>query len=290
MEQQNGGRAKTLIEVDVNDIEIFIDRERDQERHEWFQQNLKKLGQIDPIAITKNQGGSRHKYKLVYGQGRLEAAKKTGIRKILAFLCSFTNEIEFYQQWFSENRMRRPLNPYDQAKLMKKDKDEGLTLSHIAEKYNISKGYAANMIQLIERASPKIIERLSKETKHKKLKGKPLISTGRASEITSAFPEEHDQEEILNTLDQMNIKDTSEFRAILRVAKKEKRRSKLITTQELIKAVNKMKVDLENLNDWILTHKERIDRLTSALRRILGDFNLRGLLEKYSIQIPENII
>lgn len=286
MEKRNFSTPRQVKEINVSDIDVFIPRSRDAERHKWLLDSIMDLGLKDPIAVTKDK--ITHKYRLVYGQGRLEAYKKAGQQSIPALVLDL-DESECYENWFTENRMRRSLNPLDQANIMKADRDRGDSLEEIARKYKVSTGYASSMISLMKRASPELKKRLSKAAKFKSAEHKSAITTGKASEITSAFPEHGDQDAIIEAMDDLKVKTTNEIRTVLRKSRQIKTRGKPLTAQSIIKSINRMKADLASVNEWILTRTERVAQLKSIVQSLLRDTDLTRLLQKHKIRVPENL-
>jgi len=102
------GRIRLVI--DSNDIRELAD-------------NIKEVGQIQPIKLAKNKS----RYEIVAGERRFLAVKSLGYKKIKAIVETMTRE-QIALERASENLLRTDLTPIE----------EGAVYADLAEKYNMS--------------------------------------------------------------------------------------------------------------------------------------------------------
>lgn len=106
--------------------------------------SISKLGLLQPIAVTKQAG----RYRVIYGNRRLDACKKLGFRQIPVIVKDDMDDITEVKQNLAENTARKPITGSELYKYILHLSSQGLNDSEIAA--NI--GLSANRIYHIKKA------------------------------------------------------------------------------------------------------------------------------------------
>lgn len=271
-------------------IDVFISRDRNQSRHEWLKESMRQYGLINPIAVREVKSNPK-KYKLIFGQGRLEAAIAIGWKTIPGYILK-VSEDQQAELWFTENFQRRKVPPYDLGGLMKFDRDSGMKLKDISEKYNFSIGYVSRLITTFEKSSSKLRLRIKKdrsrqnnETKNKQ------IDTGKAGEIVSSFPEHEDQNAIIEVMDDMNAHSSEDMRVILGQGRiiKQKSPNTPLSAMQLIKSLSKIENDLSDQAEWNNSRNNMLQILKTAQNKLNNCDYCVNLAQKHKLKFIKGL-
>ena len=101
------------MQVLVADIKVKKRIRKDLGDIDSLAESLKKFGQINPIAITKNN-------VLIAGERRLQAAKILGWKSINAIIVDLNGTLEKLEYEAEENIQRRDFTPQETAEAIKK--------------------------------------------------------------------------------------------------------------------------------------------------------------------------
>jgi ParB family chromosome partitioning protein len=96
------------MQIPVEDIKVKKRLRKDLGDIEGLAESMKRLGQITPIVINKNN-------HLIAGGRRLEAAKFLGWRTINAVIADIPNEITILEYEIEENTQRQDFNSAELA-------------------------------------------------------------------------------------------------------------------------------------------------------------------------------
>lgn len=147
--QESDDKHGRILEIDVNDIVKNPHQPRlkfDQAKLQELADSIKEHGIIQPIAVTKNEGG----YEIIAGERRFQAAKIAGLKKIPAIV-KIADDQKKLELAVVENIQRHDLDPIEEARSYKKMAEEfALTQEEIAKKLGKSRSAVANKIRLLE--------------------------------------------------------------------------------------------------------------------------------------------
>lgn len=154
------------FQVDPKDVQIFVSRDRDQEKFKRMVQSIKEMGQQEPIEIVSLEDrpkekkvrpeGGHYKWGLVAGQGRLTACAKLGI-KCWAVEKKGT-DAERVGRFLSENLNRDALPWHDKARLVVEELKRGTSVKQAAKKFHVTTGHVYKFQRII-RHTPKDMEK-----------------------------------------------------------------------------------------------------------------------------------
>jgi ParB family chromosome partitioning protein len=255
-----------LIDVDVDSIKFFVRRSRSTGAYSRLKESIKELGLKQPIHVKdisqwvpsarSRPGGGHYKYELICGQGRLQAFRELGWRRIPAMVIDVP-ENEIVGRFLAENVMRKKLSWYDKAQLVKRDVDAEMDIEAIKEKYFVTTGQVYKYLRILRQASGKLLSQSEIEK----------LSMNQAEDLTSV--DAKTQEIVVEVLKEEQL-DTSQIKSLVRRAKELGQSGAISKTG--------LKASLRNLQKSL---KEIHNRLkTKRLHWTLGPYNLRRLLEE----------
>ncbi|HLN18669.1 MAG TPA: ParB/RepB/Spo0J family partition protein [Patescibacteria group bacterium] len=139
---------QTLNEIDISLIVPNPHQPRirfDEEKMKELAASIKEHGIIQPIIVSKNNGG----YEIIAGERRFEAAKLAGLKKVPIVLRDVTAQQKL-ELAIIENIQRHDLNPIEEAKAYKKLMDDfDIDQEEVATKVGKSRSAVANKLRLL---------------------------------------------------------------------------------------------------------------------------------------------
>lgn len=102
----------TFEEIPIKEIAIPHHRNRGEEEFNQLISNIKQQGIIQPIRVRREPSG---RYTLIFGEGRLRAAKQLGWMLIPAQVIEGIDDQQVLLQWLTENLQRVNMSPKDKA-------------------------------------------------------------------------------------------------------------------------------------------------------------------------------
>lgn len=149
--KQNPSFFKT---VPVDRIRVMNPRSRDEAKFQIIQDNICHLGLKVPVAVCpENKAGY---FDLIHGQGRLEAFKNEGAKRILVIVMDVTRE-DALIMGLTENIARRHRPNIEQIRELHEMHKRGDTVQAIAKKTDYTPGYVGMMIKLIRKGEERLI-------------------------------------------------------------------------------------------------------------------------------------
>ncbi|UWQ74333.1 ParB/RepB/Spo0J family partition protein [Leisingera sp. M658] len=138
-----------LIPVDA--VTVINPRVRNQKVFDEIVANIAELGLKRPITVAARETGPDEPpaYELVCGQGRLEAFKALGQKKIPAVVITASSE-DCLVMSLVENLARRKHHSLDLLRDIRRLKDSGYTEREIAGKTQLSRKYVHGVLRLLE--------------------------------------------------------------------------------------------------------------------------------------------
>jgi ParB family transcriptional regulator, chromosome partitioning protein len=156
-----------LVHIDVDLIKPMIRRSRHKEPFEEMKATIDKLGLKMPIQVRdiseraaskrKREDGGHYRYELICGQGRLEAFRELGEKKIPALIIE-AKEVEILGRFLAENELSEPLPWAKKAQLVKDDLDAGKTHEWVAKRLFISVKHVQRYERILSRTGADVQE------------------------------------------------------------------------------------------------------------------------------------
>jgi ParB/RepB/Spo0J family partition protein len=134
----------------ISKIDPLLDRRRNPKNIEGLAKSMKKIGLYEPALGVVAENG---RCQLIYGHGRLRAAKLNGMKTLPVMLYdSYKNALEAY---LAEN-WRLEQTKDDLAMLTKRAVDAGKTDTQIADMYSVTLQTVREYRSILERLAPEL--------------------------------------------------------------------------------------------------------------------------------------
>lgn len=267
--------AKDRIQpIPIDKIEVYISRKRNNKGHNLLTESIKKYGLLIPITVVKQLGG---RYKLVKGEGRLEAHKKIGRSRIKAFVFS-EKELQtkdIIENWLIENEVRDQLSNLDKARLMKMEFEKNNSYEDTAKIFLTSRSIVKQYIKVLDQASEKIIGMVDKKE----------ISFSQAKELAMTVKTKEAQESVADLVVKHKLSQP-ETRVVLKTAKTIEKKRQKVTIQLLEKNLVDLRAQIRDSKILLGALQQRYNRLVPHIRGLLKDPEFLGLLKKRNLPIP----
>jgi ParB family chromosome partitioning protein len=129
----------------------------DEQRVVELMRSIRHAGLLQPIVL-RTSGGA---YEVVFGNHRLEACKRLGMRQVPAIVKDMCEEEAFLAR-VSENLIRNSyVDPLEESKGYRMLVSRGWTINAIGCKVGKSDSYISERLRLVDRLSPNLRRRLS---------------------------------------------------------------------------------------------------------------------------------
>lgn len=148
--------------IDVDAIRPFISRARTKAEFEAMTESIRVHGLKVPIEVRditdepaesrKRPEGGLYRFELVKGEGRTEAFRVLGKRKIPAYVVK-AKQSEIAGRFLAENMIRKPLPWIEKARLVKAEHDAGKSNVEIAKMLFISQPYVSRLLQVASKTA-----------------------------------------------------------------------------------------------------------------------------------------
>ncbi|NQT34550.1 ParB N-terminal domain-containing protein [bacterium] len=152
---------REIKEIPLDSIKILNSRERDPRKFEENVESIRRVGLKRPIVVNTRYLEETGMYELVCGQGRIEAFKKLELNKIPALFVDVDRPITYIMS-IAENAARQTPQPLWFAGVIKGLKDNGMSVSEIAEVTGRSGESIRNYINLITRGEEELIKAIER--------------------------------------------------------------------------------------------------------------------------------
>jgi len=166
-------QVSELKTLNISEVTADPDQPRrtfDQDALNELADSVKEHGVLQPIIVTKHNGG----YQIVAGERRFRASQIAGLTTIPALVRSMTGQNKL-EVSLIENLQRRDLNTIEIATSYQKLRDQfNLTNEAIGKRVNKSQSAVQNTMRLLK--LPKSVRELIAEGKLTEGQARPLIS------------------------------------------------------------------------------------------------------------------
>jgi len=236
-------------EIPVNAIDIPHHRDRSEEEFGHLVSNVKHQGIIQPIRVRKEKS---ERYTLIFGEGRLRAAKQLGWMFIPAQIIEGIDDQQVLLQWLTENMQRVNMSPKDKAINISRLINEcGLSIKEAAEHLGMSESYVRKLYAVISDGSEKLKETLDKN----------MASV--AGDIASKFKKKNVQDEILDVFTKHRVKNQKHQKVFIKTVDK--------NTENVRKSIEKIRSELKQYRELIEVAYSRRESLIPNLEKLKKD-------------------
>jgi ParB family chromosome partitioning protein len=141
--------------IPIAEIEVLNPRSRNRKIFLELVESVAKLGLKKPITVSPKASGKG--YKLVCGQGRMEAFVELGQTVIPAVVISASSD-DCYVMSLVENLARRNHSPLELIREVGALRDRGYSHGDIAEKVGFSSEYVWAILYLIDHGEERLLD------------------------------------------------------------------------------------------------------------------------------------
>jgi ParB family chromosome partitioning protein len=183
------------VQVDIDTLRppAWVLRPVDQSIVSELARSIQNAGLLQPIVVRKSGQG----YEVVFGNHRLEACKKLGMKTIHAMVCDF-NEDESFLARIAENLVRNTaVNAFEEAHGYKMLIRRGWTIHTIGQKIGKSDSYVCRRLAIIDRLDRDLVRKASSKQYG--------WVTPSHMELLSLVPDVSRQKELINHIEQKRL-------------------------------------------------------------------------------------
>jgi ParB family chromosome partitioning protein len=250
-------------EIPVNNIEIPHHREREPEKFTDLINNIKKQGLIHPIRVRKEPDG---KFSLIYGEGRLTAAKELGWMLIPAQVVEGVDDQTVLLQWLTENLQRVDMSPKDKAINIARLVDEfHYTIADVADDLGLSEKYVRKLYTVMKDGSEQLKESLDKK----------MVSV--AGDIAQKFKNKTIHDELLHVFKKENVNKQKHQQVLIKSVDKK--------TESVRESIEKIRKELKQYRDMVNIAQSRREALVPNLEKLKKDSIFLNKLKIYRISL-----
>jgi ParB-like chromosome segregation protein Spo0J len=164
--------TETIIHpIPLEKIEFFIKRRRNRAKWEAMRDSMKQWGLIEPIEVRdirslprdqrKREDGGYYDFRLIYGQGRIEAATDLGWKTIPGYIVT-ADDLEAAGRFMVENTDRLDFSPFEKGQLIARRLEAGSELNDVAKRLNIGEAMAARYLAAFRKTAINIADEAKK--------------------------------------------------------------------------------------------------------------------------------
>jgi len=236
-------------EIPVDKIEVPHHRVRNDEEFNYLLSNIKQQGLIQPIRVRKEETGG---YTLIFGEGRLRAAKQLGWMFIPAQIIEGIDDQQVLLQWLTENLQRVNMSPKDKAINISRLIDEfGYSIKKVAENLGMSESYIRKLYAVISDGSEKLKQTLDNK----------MASV--AGDIALKFKSKKIQNGILNVFRKHKVTGQKHQQIIVKTVDK--------NTEDIRKSIEKIRSELKQYRELIEIAYSRREAIIPNLEKLKKD-------------------
>ena len=270
-------KDRKYFSVPVDLIKIINPRNRDKKKFKENVRSIQEVGQYKPITLNKKRLKSHGYYELICGQGRLEAAQALNNENINCEIVDVSDEKAILMSLI-ENLTRVPPNSIEFAKAIVEMKNNGVTVSEIAQITGHSTTKIHDYIKLMVNGEEKLIQGV--EDGVFPISFAVDVSVSEDADVQNVLMEAYD-EGVVSTVNLHRVRKIVENR------KSMSRQNKSVifsgTVAELKKDINEI---ITTKTNYVEQNKKKENRLTYillSLEKLNQDPKFVQLLEKARI-------
>ena len=253
----------TYTEIPVDAVDIPHHREREDEKFTQLTLNLQAQGLLHPIRVKSEQNG---RYTLIFGEGRLKAAKELGWKKIYAQIVDKATDQAILLAWLTENLQRVDMSPKDKAlNIARLIEQFGYSTKKAAEHLGLSEGYIRSLYTVVRDGSFKLRNALTKK----------MVTT--AAQIAYKFKNKDTQDSILDTFKREKVRKSSQQKALVKALPKGASNIKV--------SLEKIRRELREYRELISIAESRLELLQPGLERLKKDQKFINKMRIYRLPL-----
>jgi len=173
------------LEIDRLEPPLWQLRPICEENVSELMRSIESMGLLQPVVVRPSGEG----YQIVFGNHRIEACRRLGMKKIPAIVNYFTDEEAFLAR-VSENLLRNSyMNPAEGYRVLISD---GWTINEIASKVGKCDSYVCERLALLDNLDSRLRARVSHGNSH---------LTPSHAEVLSRIPDKQRQTEIAGLIE-----------------------------------------------------------------------------------------
>lgn len=270
-------RASSIEQIPLELIKVINPRQRNKKVFARLVENIANLGLKRPITVAHTNAG----FDLVCGQGRFEAFKVLGERKIPCVVIT-ASEVDRYLISLVENLARRKHSNRDLLEAINSLHDRGYTTKQISQKTCLDYNYVGGILILLRQGEERLISAVEKGW----LPIKIAITVARSDDtVTQAAMLEAYENGLLKGEQLMKVRRLIDNRrAGGKCFKHQKIPVKITTSRQLLNAyqseVRRQRLMVKKAD----IGEQRLLFIVTALRRLLSDEYFCSLLKSEGIE------
>lgn len=180
----DGEDEVTVQTIPIAAITIENPRERSEKTFRQLVDSISKVGLKKPITVARVDLNGTESYRLVCGQGRMEAYIALGETQIPAIVVD-ANEVERLLRSVIENIARRPQRPLELLQDITILRERGYSDQQIADKTGLSLAYVHEISELIAKGEERLL--IAVETGHMPLSVALYIARAEEKDVQKAL-------------------------------------------------------------------------------------------------------
>lgn len=149
-------QPRTIEMIPIDAIQVLNPRARNRRQHREIVDNIATVGLKRPITVSRRRSEDGVRYDVVCGEGRIEAFRMLGERKIPAVVIEAPEE-DCLLMSLVENIARRPHRPIDLMAEIGSLAKRGHSDTEIAEKIGCSRSWVYDVLTLLERGEERLV-------------------------------------------------------------------------------------------------------------------------------------
>lgn len=270
-------RASSIEQIPLELIKVINPRQRNKKVFARLVENIANLGLKRPITVARTNAG----FDLVCGQGRFEAFKVLGERKIPCVVIT-ASDVDRYLISLVENLARRKHSNRDLLEAINSLHDRGYTTKQISQKTCLDYNYVGGILILLRQGEERLISAVEKGW----LPIKIAITVARSDDtVTQAAMLDAYENGLLKGEQLMKVRRLIDNRrAGGKCFKHQKTPVKITTSRQLLNAyqseVRRQRLMVKKAD----IGEQRLLFIVTALRRLLSDEYFCSLLKSEGIE------
>ena len=203
---------------------------------------------------------------IVFGEGRLRAAKQLGWMFIPAQVIEGIDDQQVLLQWLTENLQRVNMSPRDKAiNISRLVNEYGMSTKEVAEHLGMNEAYVRKLNEVMSDGSEKLQQALDKNM------------AGVAGEIVSKFKKKNIQDEILNVFTKHKVNKQRFQRAVVKTVDK--------NTENVRKSIEKIRTELKQYRGLVEIAYSRKEALIPNIEKLKKDPVFMDKLKIYHLSL-----
>ncbi len=138
-------------QIPLDAIRVLLSRAREKEGWQQLRDSMAdpEIGLQVPVGVRElKKPEGKIRFELIYGEGRVEAARDLGWKTIPAIVKTAT-DAEVAGQFLAENMIRRPMAWAEKGRIVRDEVNDGASIEDVAKRLHISTRLAAKYHRVV---------------------------------------------------------------------------------------------------------------------------------------------